>query len=65
MELAGDDPTITEHLGDAYSRTAQRQKAIGYYEQALQRAEGKEQEERIRKKIEVMRSGNADAGRDS
>jgi len=65
MELAGDDPTITEHLGDAYRRTAQLQKALGVYEQALRHAEGKEQEERIRKKIEEVREGHIEAGRDS
>ena len=65
MELAGDDPTITEHLGDAYRQTAQLDKALGVYEQALRRAEGKEQEERLRKKIEAVRGSHEESGRDS
>jgi tetratricopeptide (TPR) repeat protein len=65
LELAGDDPTITEHLADAYRETAQPRKALGLYEQALRGAEGQEQEMRLRKKIDAMRSANREAGRDS
>src|SRR5262249_19259802 len=37
VELAGDDPTVAEHLGDAYERVGQPRDALRLYRDALGR----------------------------
>ena len=40
VELAGEDPTIVEHLGDAYQRLGQSDSALRVYRDALAALEG-------------------------
>lgn len=54
VELAGDDPTIIEHLGDAYEKVNQVDRALGRYREALKRSTEEEQIDRIREKIQRL-----------
>ncbi|HEX4211350.1 MAG TPA: hypothetical protein VHY56_13220, partial [Candidatus Binataceae bacterium] len=49
--LSGDDPTITEHLGDAYNRIGKNRDARSQYEDALKKAQDADQIERLKTKI--------------
>ena len=71
VELAGDDPTIVEHLGDAYQRLGQSTRdALRVYRDALERAKETAQIERLKGKIQALggttereRRPSAEAGR--
>src|SRR5690606_27592314 len=52
--LAGDDPTIAEHLGDAYLKAGRAQDALRTYRDALSRSEEPEQTQRLRGKIDDL-----------
>ena len=54
--LAPDEPVILEHLGDAYLKNAEKQKALEVYQRALEsdREEDEEIKDRLRKKIEQL-----------
>jgi Flp pilus assembly protein TadD len=65
LELAGEDPTISEHLGDAYRQTGRAQEALRVYRDALSRSKEKDQVERIKGKIEVLDGGRPADGKDS
>jgi Flp pilus assembly protein TadD len=54
VELAGDDPTVTEHLGDAYQRNGQDESALRVYRDALARAREAAQIERLKTKIRLL-----------
>ena len=54
VELSGDDPTISEHLGDAYERIGRSGDAVRLYHQALGSADEKNQIDRLRKKIATL-----------
>jgi tetratricopeptide (TPR) repeat protein len=54
LELAGDDPTIAEHLADAYRQTHRVHKALSLYHEALRRVETDDQADRIRNKIQTL-----------
>ena len=54
LELAGDDPTITEHLGDAYEKLGRRADALRIYRDALARSKEPDQVERLKRKIGVV-----------
>ena len=56
VELVGDDPTITEHLADAYRQLQKTQQALRLYNQALQHTEDKDQAARLRGKIEALQA---------
>jgi tetratricopeptide (TPR) repeat protein len=51
--LTGEDPTIHEHLGDAYAAIKKYEKALQYYEKALSLEHP--EETRIKEKIAKMR----------
>ncbi len=51
MEHAGDDPTVTEHLGDAYRRLDRRTDALRVYREALAKTKEPEQQGRLQRKI--------------
>src|SRR5262249_37637963 len=54
VELSGDDPTVVEHLGDAYERLSQPAAALRGYRDALARARENPQIERLKGKIHVL-----------
>ena len=54
VELATDDPTIIEHLGDAYEKVGKVAGAAERYREALKRSKEEEQSKRIREKIELL-----------
>jgi len=54
VELAGEDPTITEHLADAYEKLGRRSDALRVYRDALARSKEPDQVERLKRKIGVV-----------
>jgi tetratricopeptide (TPR) repeat protein len=57
VDLAGDDPTITEHLGDAYRKIGKTREAHQLYQDALSKAKETDQVERLKDKLQVLRDG--------
>jgi tetratricopeptide (TPR) repeat protein len=51
VNLTGSDPTITEHLGDAYAKVGKGRDAQHQYEDALKKAQDADQIERLKLKI--------------
>ena len=56
VNLTGDDPTITEHLGDAYSKLGRAEQAGQQYEDALRRSTDQEQVARLKEKLQALRN---------
>ena len=54
MELVSDDPTVLEHLGDAYLKIQERQKALEMYQRSLENSEGDARG--IKQKIQDLRN---------
>src|SRR4030095_11106883 len=54
VEIANDDPTVIEHLGDAYERLGNSGDALRAYRDALGRSEESSQSERLRGKIQAL-----------
>jgi tetratricopeptide (TPR) repeat protein len=54
VEQAGEDPTISEHLGDAYEKLGNVSAAIRAYQEALRSAEEREQINRIEDKLKAL-----------
>jgi len=54
LEIAGDDPTICEHLADAYVRVGKSRDALRLYQEALTRAKEGAQLERLKAKIQSL-----------
>jgi Flp pilus assembly protein TadD len=54
VELVGDDPTIIEHLGDAYGKAGRAKDAVHTYTQALEHTKDAEQAGRLRTKIGAL-----------
>jgi tetratricopeptide (TPR) repeat protein len=65
LELAGEDPTVSEHLGDAYRQTGKPREALRQYQDALSRAKEKDQAERLKGKIQILEGGRSEGGKDS
>lgn len=55
-KLKPDEPTILEHLGDAYLKSNLRQKALAEYLQAVQYADSDESKKKIEEKADQLRS---------
>jgi tetratricopeptide (TPR) repeat protein len=53
-ELAGEDPTIIEHLADAYRKTGKEIDALRAYREALGRSKDPAQSARIKEKIQIL-----------
>jgi hypothetical protein len=53
-ELASDDPTIIEHLADAYAKVGKPEGALARYKDALAKTKAEEQSKRIREKIQLL-----------
>jgi Flp pilus assembly protein TadD len=51
VNLTGSDPTITEHLGDAYNKIGKERDAQRQYEDALRRTQDAEQIQRLKTKL--------------
>src|SRR5690606_34567257 len=54
LELVGDDPTITEHLADAYTQVGRELEALRLYRDALRRTEDTTQRARLEGKVRAM-----------
>src|SRR5436309_12650696 len=54
VELAGEDPTVAEHLGDAYDRGGHPHDALRLYRDALARAKDTPQIDRLKDKIRSL-----------
>ena len=54
VELVNDDPTITEHLGDAYEKVGRIGDASRTYRAALDQATESDQHRRLRDKIDSL-----------
>jgi predicted negative regulator of RcsB-dependent stress response len=52
--LVSDDPTITEHLADAYLKVGRTQEALNLFQQAYKRAKDRDQIRRLQSKIEAL-----------
>ena len=56
VELVGDDPTVIEHLGDAYEKAGRTMDASQAYREALAHAKEADQIQRLRTKIDTLSS---------
>jgi Flp pilus assembly protein TadD len=54
VEITVDDPTIIEHLGDAYEKAGRPDNALTRYRDALKRTKETDQIKRIRDKIQRL-----------
>ncbi|MGH7877939.1 MAG: tetratricopeptide repeat protein, partial [Candidatus Binataceae bacterium] len=54
VNLTGSDPTITEHLGDAYAKAGKPDDARHQYEDALVKAQDAEQAARLKAKLTAL-----------
>jgi Flp pilus assembly protein TadD len=54
VAITVDDPTIIEHLGDAYVRFGNSDLALSRYREAIQKSKEDDQVKRIRDKIERL-----------
>ena len=54
VELANDDPTIIEHLADAYEKVGKLKSALERYREALKRSKEEEQSKRLREKVQRL-----------
>jgi tetratricopeptide (TPR) repeat protein len=61
VNLTGSDPTITEHLGDAYRKLGKTREAGHEYTDALKKAQETDQVARLKDKIQVLQNA-ASAG---
>jgi Flp pilus assembly protein TadD len=61
VNLTGSDPTITEHLGDAYRKLGKVKEAGHEYTDALKKAQETDQVARLKDKIQVLQNA-ASAG---
>jgi len=62
VELAGDDPTVAEHLGDAYGRAGKPREALRLYQDALVRAKEAAQVERLKGKVHSLEAAARSEG---
>ena len=54
VEITVDDPTIIEHLGDAYEKVGKPDRALASYREAVKRSKEADQIKRIREKIQRL-----------
>jgi len=54
-ELTGGDPVISEHLGDAYLALEDRQRALAFYEEAVNLEPREGEQPKLREKLERLR----------
>jgi len=54
VEITVDDPTIMEHLGDAYEKAGRPDRAIARYREALKKTTESDQVKRIREKVQRL-----------
>lgn len=55
-EMVGTDPVIMEHLGDVYMHMEQFEKALAAYEESLDLYKEEEKKEKVRAKLDAVRS---------
>ena len=56
VNLTGSDPTITEHLGDAYRKLGKVKEAGNEYSDALKKSQETDQVARLKDKIQVLQN---------
>jgi Tfp pilus assembly protein PilF len=54
VEITVDDPTIIEHLADAYEKVGKSDRALTRYRDALKHTKENDQVKRIREKIQRL-----------
>jgi tetratricopeptide (TPR) repeat protein len=54
VEITVDDPTIIEHLGDAYLKASKPDRALPRYRDALKKSKENDQIKRIKEKIQRL-----------
>jgi len=66
VNITNNDPTITEHLGDAYRKMGKLKEASRQYDDALKKSQETDQQSRLKDKIQDLRTamggGAASAG---
>jgi len=62
VALSPDDPTIYEHLGDAYLKNNDKPKARQAYVKSLELHEEEDKKEVVRRKLESLSSGDSQSG---
>jgi transcription elongation factor GreA-like protein len=58
VEITVDDPTIIEHLADAYEKAGKTNQAVVHYRDALKKSKDDEQNARLREKIQRLERKN-------
>jgi tetratricopeptide (TPR) repeat protein len=56
VELTGGDPVVSEHLGDVYLLLEQRDRALHYYEEAVQLEPREDEQPDLQDKLERLRT---------
>ena len=62
VNLTSNDPTITEHLGDAYRKIGKLREAGNEYRDALKKAQETEQVARLKDKLQVLENAQNASG---
>lgn len=62
VALSPDDPTIYEHLGDAYLKATDTEKARKAYLKSLELHEEKDKKDAVRRKLEALSPGGGQGG---
>jgi Flp pilus assembly protein TadD len=62
VNLTGNDPTITEHLGDAYRKIGKLREAGHEYRDALKKAQETDQVARLKDKLQVLENAQNASG---
>jgi Flp pilus assembly protein TadD len=62
VTITNNDPTITEHLGDAYRKMGKLREASHQYDDALKRSQETDQQSRLKDKIQDLRTAMGEGG---
>ena len=62
VNITNNDPTITEHLGDAYRKMGKLKEASRQYDDALKKSLETDQQSRLKDKIQDLRTAMGNGG---
>jgi Flp pilus assembly protein TadD len=62
VNITNNDPTITEHLGDAYRKMGKLKEASRQYDDALKKSQETDQQSRLKDKIQDLRTAMGNGG---